>query len=53
MIEFLKRYIFPRLNSKGCEISLEDMEDSTDFHDSFVFTTDSYVVDPPIFPGGV
>ncbi len=52
MVEFLRRYVFPRLNSKVCEISLDDMEDSADFHDDFVFTTDSYVVDPPIFPGG-
>ncbi len=52
MFEFLKKHIFPKLDCKINEISLSDMEDSTDFHPDFVFTTDSYVVDPPFFPGG-
>ncbi len=52
MVEFLRKYVFPRLNSRAGEIGLDDMEDSADFHRDFVLTTDSYVVDPPIFPGG-
>ena len=52
MNEFLKKHIFSRFDTRVFEIKLSDMEDSTDFHPEFVMTTDSYVVDPPIFPGG-
>lgn len=51
MMEFLKRHIISRFNSKANEISLSDLDDSSDFFD-YTFTTDSYVVNPPIFPGG-
>ncbi len=52
MNEFLKKHIFSRFDDRICEIKLSEMEDSTDFHPDFALTTDSYVVDPPIFPGG-
>lgn len=52
MSEFLKKYVFSKISSKAGEISLEDMEDSADFSENFVFTTDSYTVKPPIFRGG-
>ena len=51
MMEFLKKHIISRFDSKANEISLSDLDDSSDFFD-YLFTTDSYVVDPPIFPGG-
>ncbi len=52
MMEFLKKNIITKFNCKIGEIKLDDMEDATDINESFVFTTDSYVVSPPIFPGG-
>ncbi len=52
MSEFLKEHIFSFFDSKICEISLSEMEDSTDFHSDFVLTTDSYTAFPPIFKGG-
>ncbi|MFP3909711.1 MAG: hydrogenase expression/formation protein HypE [Archaeoglobaceae archaeon] len=52
MVDFLKKHIISKFNSRVAEISLEDMEDSTDFHSDYVLTTDSYVVDPVVFPGG-
>ena len=52
MTEFLKGRIFPLIDSKACEISLSDMEDSADFHEDFLFTTDSYTAFPPVFRGG-
>lgn len=52
MVELLKRYVFPKINSSGGEITLDDMEDSADFHEEFVITTDSYVITPHIFNGG-
>ena len=52
MMDFIKRYVLSRFNSRINEISLEDLEDSTDFDENFILTTDSYVVHPPIFPGG-
>jgi hydrogenase expression/formation protein HypE len=52
MVEFLKKYVISRFDSRIAEISLVDMDDSTDFHPDYVLTTDSYVVDPPVFPGG-
>lgn len=52
MTEFLRKHVFPKLRSKVGEIGLDEMEDSADFDVNFVLTTDSYVVDPPIFPGG-
>lgn len=52
MSEFLRRFVFSRLNSKVLEIALDDMEDSTDFAEDFVMTTDSYTAHPPIFRGG-
>jgi hydrogenase expression/formation protein HypE len=52
MGEFLKKHVMSRFgNCKAGEIALADMDDSSDF-DSYVFTTDSYVVSPPIFRGG-
>ncbi len=52
MAEFLKKHVISRFGShKIGEISLADMDDSSDF-DGYVFTTDSYVVSPPIFRGG-
>ncbi len=51
MQEFLKNYILSRFSGGVGEIKLEDMDDSSDFED-FVFTTDSYVVTPPVFRGG-
>ncbi len=51
MSEFLKRIVIPRFDSSAGEIKLSDMDDSSDF-DDYVFTTDTYVVDPPVFPGG-
>jgi hydrogenase expression/formation protein HypE len=52
MGEFLKKYVIPKFNAKVGEISLSDMEDSSDISSEMVFTTDTYVVDPPVFPGG-
>ncbi|AAB89877.1 MULTISPECIES: hydrogenase expression/formation protein HypE [Archaeoglobus] len=52
MVELLKKHVFPKIASRAGEIALEDMEDSSDFCDDFAFTTDSYVVSPPIFRGG-
>jgi len=51
MLDFLKKFIIPRFNSKAGEISLADMDDSSDF-DDYVITTDTYTVNPPIFRGG-
>ncbi len=52
MMEFLKTHVISRFGEcRLGEISLSDMDDSSDF-DGFVFTTDSYVVNPPIFKGG-
>lgn len=51
MMDFLKKHIVSRFDSKANEISLSDLDDSSDFFD-YLFTTDSYVVDPPVFPGG-
>ncbi len=52
MTEFLKKHIISRFGENRLgEISLADMDDSSDF-DGYVFTTDSYVVSPPIFRGG-
>ena len=52
MVEFLRKHVISKFNSKIGEISLVDMDDSTDFHPDYILTTDSYVVDPPVFPGG-
>ncbi|AKG92453.1 hydrogenase expression/formation protein HypE [Geoglobus ahangari] len=52
MTEFLRKRIFSRLDSRAGEISLSDMEDSADFDEKYVFTTDSYTAFPPIFRGG-
>ncbi len=52
MNEFLRTKIFSLIDSKVGEIALSDMEDSADFHEDFVFTTDSYTAFPPIFKGG-
>ncbi len=52
MVDFLRKHVISKFNSKVGEISLEDMDDSTDFHSDYVLTTDSYVVDPVVFPGG-
>ncbi len=51
MQDFLKKFILSRFRGGIGEIKLEDLEDSSDFED-FVFTTDSYVVTPPVFRGG-
>lgn len=52
MSEFLKKHVISRFsNHRLGEISLSDMDDSSDF-DGYAFTTDSYVVSPPIFRGG-
>ena len=49
MMEFLKKHIVSRFGDcKLGEIVLADMDDSSDL-DGFAFTTDSYVVSPPIF----
>ncbi len=52
MTEFLRKWIFSKLDSKVGEISLSDMEDSADFDEMYVFTTDSYTASPPVFRGG-
>lgn len=52
MVDFLRKHFISKFNSRVGEISLEDMDDSTDFHSDYVLTTDSYVVDPVVFPGG-
>jgi hydrogenase expression/formation protein HypE len=52
MMEFLKKHIVSRFDSRIVEIALSDLDDSTDFHKDFILTTDSYVVTPPLFPGG-
>jgi len=52
MMEFLKKYIISRFDTRIGEIALSDLDDSTDFHPDYILTTDSYVVSPPIFPGG-
>jgi len=51
MMDFLKKHIISRFDSRAGEIALSDLDDSSDFN-GCVFTTDSYVVTPPIFPGG-
>jgi len=51
MMEFLKKHVVSRFDSRAGEIALSDLDDSSDFN-GYAFTTDSYVVDPPIFPGG-
>lgn len=51
MGDFLKKLIIPRFDSSAGEIRLSDMDDSSDF-DDYAFTTDTYVVSPPVFPGG-
>ncbi len=52
MAEFLRKHVMSRFgNGRLGEIALMDMDDSADF-DGYVFTTDSYVVSPPIFRGG-
>lgn len=52
MSEFLKKHVISRFGDHRVgEIALSDMDDSSDF-DNYVFTTDSYVVSPPIFRGG-
>ncbi len=52
MFDFLKKHVVSRFgDSRLGEISLSDMDDSSDF-DGFVLTTDSYVVSPPVFRGG-
>ena len=52
MNEFLKKHVMNRFGTHAVgEISLGDMDDSSDF-DGYVFTTDSYVVSPPVFKGG-
>ncbi|RLI83643.1 hydrogenase expression/formation protein HypE [Archaeoglobales archaeon] len=51
MMDFLKKHVISRFDSKAGEIALSDFEDSSDF-DKYAFTTDSYVVNPPVFPGG-
>jgi hydrogenase expression/formation protein HypE len=51
MGDFLRKLIIPRFDSSAGEIRLSDMDDSSDFGD-YAFTTDTYVVTPPIFPGG-
>jgi hydrogenase expression/formation protein HypE len=52
MMDFLRNHIITRFNSRVAEISLDEFEDSTDFDVDYLLTTDSYVVNPPIFPGG-
>jgi len=52
MSEFLKKHVFSKMEYKGFTINLNDMEDASDISKQFVFTTDSYVVHPPIFKGG-
>ncbi|AGK60285.1 hydrogenase expression/formation protein HypE [Archaeoglobus sulfaticallidus PM70-1] len=52
MMDFIKQNIVSRFDCRINEISLGDLEDSTDFSENFLLTTDSYVVDPPVFPGG-
>ncbi len=51
MMDFLKKHVISRFDSRAGEIALSDLDDSSDF-DGYAFTTDSYVVTPPIFPGG-
>ena len=51
MGDFLKKLIIPRFDSSTGEIRLSDMDDSSDFGE-YAFTTDTYVVSPPVFPGG-
>jgi len=51
MGDFLKKLIIPRFDGSAGEIKLSDMDDSSDFGD-YAFTTDTYVVTPPVFPGG-
>ncbi|MBE8539987.1 hydrogenase expression/formation protein HypE [Geoglobus acetivorans] len=52
MSEFLKKRIFSRIDSSAGEIALSDMEDSADFDNAYVLTTDSYTAYPPVFRGG-
>ncbi len=52
MMEFIKKFILSKFDSRIKEISLKDLEDSTDFDGDHLLTTDSYVVFPPVFPGG-
>ncbi len=51
MKEFLERYILSRFDCKAGEIPLSDMDDAGDFGD-YALTADTYVVHPPVFPGG-
>ncbi len=52
MTEFLKSRIFRHIDSKAVEIALSDMEDSADFDENYMLTTDSYTAFPPVFRGG-
>lgn len=52
MTEFLRKKVFSLIDARAGEISLSDMEDSADFDENYVFTTDSYTAHPPIFSGG-
>ncbi|WP_456370909.1 hydrogenase expression/formation protein HypE [Geoglobus sp.] len=52
MTEFLKKRVFSRLDARVGEISLSEMEDSADFDDNYLLTTDSYTAHPPVFRGG-
>jgi len=52
MVDFLRKHVISKFDSKVGEISLMEMDDSTDFDPNYLLTTDSYVVDPVIFPGG-
>ncbi len=51
MKEFIERYILSRFDFREGEISLSDQDDAGDFKD-YVLTADTYVVHPPVFPGG-
>ncbi len=45
MMEFLEKYIFPKIN-------VESREDAGIVNEDFIITTDSYTIKPIIFPGG-
>ncbi len=51
MQDFLRSFILSRFSGGLGEVKLEDLEDGSDFS-GYMFTTDSYVVTPPIFRGG-
>ncbi|AEA46183.1 hydrogenase expression/formation protein HypE [Archaeoglobus veneficus] len=51
MMDFLRKHVISRFDSKAGEIALSELDDSSDFN-GYAFTTDSYVVSPPVFPGG-